>query len=274
MLTVSLLKSILSFCGESNVDEALLEQMIERANVHHVLEGSIMLTPEAFEYALTSDIHQRYKPEWENKLSTHFEDVIRRHGMSFIAKPSGGTSSNLNAKDLIRRFTFPQIDLDADTFDSLPFMVILVGTIVSFYIGYYKIWLPSTHISCFGSTFGCLILKLLVDWFTILAQLMLSGTAKVLLASLGNHAYNTKRSWTTCFKLFLTFSIIPIMALATTMEVRPLLSRKLIDAVQWAQFMTFISAISMLFLQLVRFPSPQVFCCPPPLCFVAFIRVI
>ncbi len=55
MLTASLLKSILSFCGESNVDEALLEQMIERANVHHVLEGLIMLTPEAFEYALTSE---------------------------------------------------------------------------------------------------------------------------------------------------------------------------------------------------------------------------
>jgi hypothetical protein len=135
VLTVSLLKSILSFCEESNDDEALLEQMIERANVHHVLEGLIMLTPEAFEYTLTSDI-QRYKPEWENKLSTHFEDVIRRHGMSFIAKPSGGTSSKHNAKDLIQRFTFPQINLDADTFDSLPFMVILVGTIVSFYFGF------------------------------------------------------------------------------------------------------------------------------------------
>ena len=141
-MTASLLKSILSFCGESNDDEALLEQMIERANVHHVLEGLIMLTPEAFEYTLTSDI-QRYKPEWERKLSTHFEDVkssaqarFRRHGMSFIAKPSGGTSSKHNAKDLIQRFTFPQINLDADTFDSLPFIVILVGTIVSFYFGF------------------------------------------------------------------------------------------------------------------------------------------
>jgi hypothetical protein len=256
VLTVSLLKKILSMYGHDDVDEALLDQMIEKANVHHVLDGSIVFTPEAFEYALTSDV-QRYKVEWESKLSTHFEDAessyvarFRRQGGLFSTMRNEISQPQTNK--LRRRFTFPQIDLDADTFDSIFFMVILIAAIVTFYVGYYNIWLPSKNIDA-EPNFGWSLLTLLLDWVAILVQLMFSGTAIVLLASIGNHAYNTKRRWTTFFKLLLTSSCIPIMAVLTTLDLGPMISRKSSDAVQWAQSMTFFFAIGMVFCQLVSF---------------------
>ena len=236
--------------------------------LNHVMDddGPVVLNPEAFQYALTSDIHL-YKPDWETKLSTHFEDVESAELIRFRRQDTGlfrlskfvlrGFAPGNKTNELKRTFTFPQIDLDADTFESQAFTVILAIMIVTFYIGFYSIWLPGTKINCDGSTFGCLVLTLLINWFAFLIQMTLSGTCIVLVATLGNHAYNTKKSWSTFLKLILTTSIIPVLAslTLTDMTFGTLITQKKAETVQWAQYLTFIFAVMLVFLQVVSFLS-------------------
>jgi hypothetical protein len=262
ILSIHLLRNIFFIYGEEEISDDLLQDMIDCARVGKDKSDPVIFNPEALMQALTADV-QRYNPDWETKLSTHFEDVMSFDAMKYRQRRIGFLSTSPTKhrrssriiqtpiSSLNRKLTFPQIDLDADTFDSLSFMVILMTAVVTLYIGYFTTWLPSSLIRCNATTFGCLILKLLTDWFAILLQLAVLGTIIILLASIGNHAYNNKRNKGTFFKLLMTTSVIPLLTILSTINIGPWLSRKQIDTVQWAQFLTFFLAIILIVLQLV-----------------------
>jgi hypothetical protein len=262
ILTINLLKNIFFIYGEEEINDEVLQDMIDCARIANNESGPVVFNPETLKQALTADILS-YNTDWETKLSTHFEDVMsfettkirqKRIGFLSTSQTKRRRSSRMKTpiSGLNRKLTFPQIDLDVDTFDSLSFMVILMTAVVTLYIGYFTTWLPSSLIHCNTTTFGCLILKLLTDWFAILIQLALLGTILILLASIGNHAYNDKRNKGTFFKLLMTTSVIPMLTTLSTINVGPWLSRKQIDTVQWAQYLTFFLAVILILLQLVR----------------------
>lgn len=257
VLTMGVLRKIFSTYGENNVDDVVLEKMIERADTTRS-GGPVMLNPETFQQALTSDV-KLYRSEWEDRLSTHFEDVqtaqIERHrraalaSFASIAKLSFSKVTQAGeANELKRVFTFPTIDMDADTFESQSFHVLLIVSVVCFYVGYYNIILPSTLIGCRGSTFACTTLNMFLDWLAILAQLSLSGTAFVLLASLSNHSYHRK-TWSTFFKLMGTAVVIPTLATVTVIGFQDVVETKESNSVKWAQFAAFFTAITLVSMQ-------------------------
>ena len=120
--------------------------MIHKAHASSKTLGSpVRLDPHTFMHALTSDV-TIYNPDWESKLSTFYDDAhvettvrSRRTGKTFKQGQTGRLSSrrkNGALEDpLKRRGTLSMIDLDADTYESQAYLVVLVFGSTAFFIG-------------------------------------------------------------------------------------------------------------------------------------------
>jgi hypothetical protein len=131
------------FC---QVDDSLIQKMIHKAHASSKTLGNpLRLDPHTFMHALTSDV-TIYNPDWERKLSTFYDDAhvettvrSRRTGKTFKQGQTGRLSSRRKKgaleDPLKRRGTLSMIDLDADTYESQAYLVVLVFGSTAFFIG-------------------------------------------------------------------------------------------------------------------------------------------
>lgn len=165
------LKQVLDFHGELVVSDRVIHEMIEAAGG----EGTTLNATSLLQ-ALTSDV-KRYKVEWTDRLSTHYQDVFSsfNEGTVDVSNNNGddeenqshpeqnlGTQEEINLADYptldeegiisalkhrlhrnknsqaVRRiWTAPSIDNTADTYRSQSFAVLLWASMILVYLGYF-----------------------------------------------------------------------------------------------------------------------------------------
>jgi hypothetical protein len=128
--------------GESDVSSAVINEMLLAAGVDPNNENankSVSFDAKCLMQATTSDV-QQYDPEWENKTTTLYDDVL------------DGTTLDANLEDndpdveiskskfddagynIRRIFTFPTVDFVAENFRSKTFVVVVwLLVIVAFF---------------------------------------------------------------------------------------------------------------------------------------------
>lgn len=82
------LKTLLDFHGEVEVDNAVLDAMMEAAG-----GAGAVLNVDSLQQALTSDV-TKYRTEWTDSLTTHYQDVFRGFDMEESTKKMNSATKN------------------------------------------------------------------------------------------------------------------------------------------------------------------------------------
>jgi len=175
------LKTLLDFHGEIQVSERVLDSMIDAAGG----EGTV-LNVDSLKYALTSDV-MKYGVDWDEQLTTHYEDVFSEPPPNGIVKGSMRTerdnSSRSDEEDPSKRkgeelpfktvWTAPAIDFTADTYRSQSFSVLLWVCLVMVYLAYFwNFELDWGKVDCSHlTTAGCSIINGITTWLVIFIEL-------------------------------------------------------------------------------------------------------
>jgi hypothetical protein len=141
ILDRTLMMKIMSKYGESDVSTAVIDEMLLAAGVDPNNESNILvyLDAKSLQQATTSDV-QQYDPNWENKATTFYDDVLDGTALDANLEDNDpdeeiSKSKFDDAGNKIRRiFTFPTIDFVAENFRSKMFNVALwLLVIVAFF---------------------------------------------------------------------------------------------------------------------------------------------
>ena len=128
---------IMTTYGEDDVPSEVIDEMLKAAGASE--DGKTMFDYRALVNATTADI-QQYDPEWENRASTHYDDVLDGTALDANLEDNDPdeeltTSKFDEALDKIRRlFTASTIDFVAENYRSKTFNVFIwVSAIVAFF---------------------------------------------------------------------------------------------------------------------------------------------
>lgn len=140
-LSREFLKTLLSFHGEVEVADSVLDDMMEAAGG----QGAV-LNLQSLKRALTSDV-TKYQTEWTDSLTTHYEDVFDTPSTeeTDISNPNDGVEIDEEDPKKYKNgqlefekvWTAPAIDFVADTYRSQTYAVLLWLTLVMVYLSYF-----------------------------------------------------------------------------------------------------------------------------------------
>ncbi|KAG7348536.1 hypothetical protein IV203_017241 [Nitzschia inconspicua] len=231
VVTKDFLRHIFEAHDEVMVADEVLEEMIEAVG-----QGSTF-NAKTFLQGLTKDL-AAWDVEWETKFSSAYADVM---GLDFlnkaedddgegIGKSNSQTFSSTRGSNNFasthsdteapktndsflqkarRVFTLSEIDNTADTYGSESFVVFLWAAFITVYIAYvYSTGSGGINVTCKNiSGFGCQIGNAVVNWFGIMAQLIVLGGLFFIVGSFGNSIFLT-RGILSITKVILSMSII------------------------------------------------------------------
>ena len=139
VLDRKMMMNIMKTYGEDDVPSAVIDEMLKAAGVLEDHTGTTMFDYRALKKATTADI-QQYDPEWENRASTHYDDVLDGTALDANLEDNDPDEELAKSKfddelDKIERlFTAPTIDFVAENYRSKTFNVFIwVLVIVAFF---------------------------------------------------------------------------------------------------------------------------------------------
>jgi hypothetical protein len=190
VLDKGFMRQIIESYGELDASDELIEQMVRHASGDAA--GDVVLNIDTFIRALTSDI-EKYNPEFEERWSTHYEDVfgyqappskivtVGQDAGAVYTDPKTMDQSMVDGSSVKQRtvkhiYTAPALDHTADTYRSQTYTIFLwIGLVVT-YFAYVESFDLSTNINCNSEEFSCKIGNSIIQWILIFLQLRCVGT--------------------------------------------------------------------------------------------------
>jgi hypothetical protein len=179
------MRKIIKSYGELHASDELIEQMVRHASGGAA--GDVVLNIDTFFRALTGDI-ERYNPAFEERWSTHYEDVFEYQAPSSaivtVGQDAGAVYKDpttmekslvdgypVKQRTIKHVYTAPALDHTADTYRSQTYTIFLwIGLGVT-YLAYVQGFDLSTNVNCNFEDFSCKIGNSIVQWFLIFVQL-------------------------------------------------------------------------------------------------------
>jgi hypothetical protein len=184
VLDKGFMRLIVESYGELDASDELIEEMVRHGT--EGVGGQVILNIDTFIRALTCDI-EKYNPEFEERWSTHYEDVF-----GYQAPPTKIVTVGRDARDaydpkkMVERsmedgprkqrtvkhvFTAPGLDHTADTYRSQTYAVLLwIGLVVT-YLAYVESFDLSANANCNEEVFSCKVANGIIQWILVFVQL-------------------------------------------------------------------------------------------------------
>lgn len=184
VLDKGFMRLIVESYGELDASDELIEEMVRHGT--EGVGGQVILNIDTFIRALTCDI-EKYNPEFEERWSTHYEDVF-----GYQAPPTKIVTVGRDARDaydpkkMVERsmedgprkqrtvkhvFTAPGLDHTADTYRSQTYAVLLwIGLVVT-YLAYVESFDLSANANCNEEAFSCKVANGVIQWILVFFQL-------------------------------------------------------------------------------------------------------
>ena len=184
VLDKGFMRLIVESYGELDASDDLIQEMVRHAAGG--MGGQVVLNLDTFIRALTCDI-EKYSPEFEERWSTHYEDVFGYQAPpNNIVTVGRDTGDAYDPKKMVDQsledgprkqrtvkhvFTAPGLDHTADTYRSQTYAVLLwIGLVVT-YLAYVESFDLSASTGCEDEGFTCLAINSVVQWILVFFQL-------------------------------------------------------------------------------------------------------